>query len=220
MILKRWALNVSGLIFGTFIGLFTIQFMSTRMVIPTLASPFIVLFFVALCMLVSYLMGSTLFPPTEAETIRPEIPRKPWAWLRPKGENKAGFPLNKSQVIIGRDVICEVMINNESVSRKHAEIVRLAEGYLLRDLGSRNGSYVNGQRVQEYLLQENDTVAIGDVQMLFEAPRRAEVVALEEPEHLSVSQLLSPDSLPLEDEIMSGSPPISEGGTEVWRRPD
>ena len=99
-------------------------------------------------------------------------------------------------------------------------MVRLAEGYLLRDLGSKNGTYVNGQRVQEYLLQEGDTVAIGDFTMNFEAPRRPEVVALEEPEHLSVSQLLSPESLPLEEGFESGSPDMSEGGTEVWRRPE
>ena len=115
MILKRWALNLGGLMLGTMLGLWVVQYMGTRLAVPPLAGACIVLFFVTLCMVFTYLFGNTMFPPTEAEIIRPEIPRQPWAWLRPKGEGKAGFPVNKSQVFIGRDVSCEIMLNNESV---------------------------------------------------------------------------------------------------------
>ena len=122
---------------------------------------------------------------------------------------------------IGRSSSCDVRIDHASVSRKHAEVVRLAEGYLLRDLSSRNGTFINGQRVEEHLLQDGDLLAFGDVQFHFQAPKRPEAPDFEEAEHLSVSQLLSPEPLPLETDY--GSMPISdsemsEGGTEVWRR--
>lgn len=222
MILKRWALNFFAVIAGFWIGLFAVTQMQRHSPVPSSAIVLICTLTVGLAFLGSYALGLTLFPTSADELVRPEIPRQPWAWLRPRGEGlRSGFPLNKSHVVIGRDVTCDVMLNHESVSRRHAEVVRLAEGYLFRDLSSKNGSFVNGQRIQEYLLQEGDVVSCGDVQLNFEAPRRPEPAALEEAEHLSVSQLLSPEALPLDQEMPSGNPLDDEDeGTEVWRRPE
>lgn len=234
MILKRWALNFISMIMGCWFGFFAMHYLGQTMAIPPVAVILIMILSMGVFLSLSHVVGVQLFPPTEAEHIRPEIPRQPWAWLRPRGDAlKAGFPINRDQVVIGRDVKADVMLNNESVSRRHAEIVRLAEGYLLRDLNSKNGTYVNGQRVQEYLLQEGDMVAIGDFQLNFEAPRRAQEVVFEDPEHLSVSQLLSPEVLPLDDEdddepsfldlgmggtaVHRAPPDLSEGGTEVHK---
>lgn len=221
MILKRWALNLLASMLGIWVGVVLVNYLSVRMVVPGAASVLIVFLSLAVSVLISYGLGLQWFPPTEEEVIRPEIPRQPWAWLRPRGEGlKSGFPLNKSHTIIGRDVGCDVMVNHHSVSRRHAEVVRLAEGYLFRDLGSKNGCFVNGQRVQEYLLQDGDVLAVGDVQLDFEPPKRLEVPVLKEAEHLSVSQLLSPEALPLDGDL-TGSPDLpDEEGTEVWRRPD
>ncbi|MBT9588121.1 FHA domain-containing protein [bacterium] len=223
MILKRWMLNLISVMLGCWIGLLLINYLLTKMVVPSLVQLLIVILSFTLSFVASYGLGLRWFPPSEDEMIRPEIPRQPWAWLRPRGEGlRSGFPLNKSHVVIGRDVRCDVMVNHHSVSRRHAEVVRLAEGYLFRDMGSKNGCFVNGQRVQEYLLQEGDVIAVGDVQLNFEAPRRTEAPVLQEAEHLSVSQLLSPEALPLEGGEMLGSAalPDSEEGTEVWRRPE
>jgi len=225
VILKRWALHLMSVMLGCWLGLLLTNYLCSIMVVPALAQLMIVLLSFTFSFVGSYALGLRWFPPSEEERIRPEIPRQPWAWLRPRGEGlRSGFPLNKSHVVIGRDVNCDVMINHSSVSRRHAEVVRLAEGYLFRDIGGKNGCFVNGQRVQEYLLQEGDVVAVGDVQLNFEAPRRADAPVLEDPEHLSVSQLLSPEPLPLEGGgEMVGSPPQGaqdEGGTEVWRRPE
>lgn len=223
MILKRWSMVLLLVMFGCGIGALLLNYFCIKMQIPDLVQLFLMGLCFLLSLVASYAFSLRLFPPTDEEFIRPEIPRQPWAWLRPRGEGlRSGFPLNKSHVIIGRDVSCDVMVNHHSVSRRHAEVVRLAEGYLFRDMGSKNGCFVNGQRVQEYLLQEGDVVAVGDVQLNFEAPRRAEPSLLQEPEHLSVSQLLSPEALPLESEIVGSAalPENEEGGTEVWRRPE
>ena len=217
MILKRWGFNILGTLVASWAGIYGLHYLDQHIMMPKIAGLLILLSFVAGCLIITNYLGQRLFPPTEAEFIRPEVPRQPWAWLRPRGEGmKPGFPINKGQVSVGRDVRCEVMVNHSSVSRRHAEVVRLAEGYLLRDLGSRNGSFVNGQRVEEYLLQDGDVVGFGDKQLIFQAPKQPEPAEFEEPEHAIVPHLLSPEPLPMDD--YSGSDiDIEEGGTEVWR---
>ncbi|MEW6277931.1 MAG: FHA domain-containing protein [Candidatus Eremiobacterota bacterium] len=209
-ILRRWVLNLAGLLMGAACGLWGYDYLRLRVEMPGAAGVFLVVLSMTVFGLITYAVGMWLFPSSVEEQIiiRPEVPRQPWAWLRPRGEGlKPGFGLHKDQVIIGRDVRCDLMINNESVSRKHSEVVRLAEGYLLRDLGSRNGTFVNGQRVQEYILNDGDTVAIGDVQFTFEAPRRP--VPLNEPD--PVSHLLASD---LGAQVAGVTQ--DEDDTEVW----
>ncbi|MBI3724124.1 FHA domain-containing protein [bacterium] len=64
---------------------------------------------------------------------------------------------------VGRDRACEVVLGAGGVSRKHCVIGRTREGGLvLRDLGSRNGTFVNGERVEKTRLREGDKVAVGE----------------------------------------------------------
>ncbi len=65
-------------------------------------------------------------------------------------------------VIVGRDVDGRGLIIDEGVSRRHMRVSRQADGtHLVEDLGSRNGTYVNGQRVEAAPLQSGDKVAVG-----------------------------------------------------------
>lgn len=218
MILKRWALNLVALTLGGVVGVLLVEFAGSSLAIPPTAAILVCLVFMALFFGLAYLAGPSLFPIDSADVIRPEIPRQNWAWLRPRGEGlRSAFPMNKEQVLIGREVKCDVMLNDASVSREHAVIVKLAEGYLLRDLQSSNGTFVNGQRIQEYLLQDGDQIACGDIAMTFEGPRSAEPIRLSEE---SSSPLLSPGlSLdPGDSQGMFRSPPDDEeDDTEVWR---
>lgn len=95
-----------------------------------------------------------------------------WAWLKPVGVAKRSpFPINKSQVIIGRDIKCDILLLNDSISRRHAEIVRDGSGWSIRDLSSSNGTFVNGQAVTgSQLLKEGDSVTLGDITLTFEGP--------------------------------------------------
>jgi pSer/pThr/pTyr-binding forkhead associated (FHA) protein len=68
---------------------------------------------------------------------------------------------------IGRAPESSVRVNDESVSRKHAEIVIDPGGFLLRDLGSGNGTYVNGERISEQHIINGDAVQIGSVPFIF-----------------------------------------------------
>ena len=70
------------------------------------------------------------------------------------------WSLNKDELIIGRGADCDVMIDDKTVSRHHAKIVRETDKWLLVDT-SKNGVHVNGQAVQEkHELQDSDVIAI------------------------------------------------------------
>lgn len=86
-----------------------------------------------------------------------------WGWITPEeGGVKSGYPLSKDRVIIGRDVKCEIMVNDESISRQHAELLRTDDGYKLTDMNSKNGVYVNNQRVSSQFLQDGDRIMLGN----------------------------------------------------------
>jgi diguanylate cyclase (GGDEF)-like protein len=62
---------------------------------------------------------------------------------------------------IGRSNLANVQLDEEGVSRRHAQIVQEGDRVLLRDLGSKNGTFVNGERVSERALQEGDKIVLG-----------------------------------------------------------
>jgi DNA-binding response OmpR family regulator len=69
--------------------------------------------------------------------------------------------LDQEAVTIGRGSDCDIVLPERAVSRHHARIERRNQGYLLIDLGSKNGTHVNGQEVRErYLLQDGDEIQI------------------------------------------------------------
>lgn len=74
-------------------------------------------------------------------------------------------------ILIGRDNSCGLQVIDRGVSREHAKIVRLGEMVFLHDLGSRNGSFVNGERVKEELLREGDIIRVGATQLQFQSAR-------------------------------------------------
>ncbi len=71
----------------------------------------------------------------------------------------------KEDVIVGRDDSCNVIIQNRQVSRYHARFVYLSHGVQLEDLGSKNGTHINGQEVLEpIMLQDGDIIQIAFAQ--------------------------------------------------------
>src|SRR5512137_866852 len=72
------------------------------------------------------------------------------------------FELELDEMIIGRGADTDLQVDRDSVSRRHAKIVRTAGGFLVKDLGSTNGTYVNDAPVQEQALRDGDKVKIGN----------------------------------------------------------
>ncbi len=82
--------------------------------------------------------------------------------LIPIGEGPA-IPLDRPIVFIGRHADCDVRIDSKKISRRHCAIVQLADRLVIRDLGSTNGVYWNGQRVEEAVLAPRDEIQIANL---------------------------------------------------------
>ncbi|HVS32254.1 MAG TPA: SpoIIE family protein phosphatase [Thermoanaerobaculia bacterium] len=79
--------------------------------------------------------------------------------------------LDSSTVSIGRASECSIPIKDRYLSRKHAEIIADGSRWVLKDLGSANGTYLNGTRVQrDTVLKTGDRIRLGDTEILFETP--------------------------------------------------
>jgi len=68
---------------------------------------------------------------------------------------------------IGRAEDNDICLQNRGISRHHAVITATVRGYVLRDLGSQNGTLVNGERVTERVLSDGDQIALGDGRLRF-----------------------------------------------------
>ena len=71
------------------------------------------------------------------------------------------FSLEGDQVTVGRVPGNDIQLDDVTVSRQHAVLVRQGAAWLVRDLGSLNGTYVNSERVDESVVQHGDEVQIG-----------------------------------------------------------
>lgn len=78
------------------------------------------------------------------------------------------FDLVSATTVIGRTPESDVFLDDVTVSRKHASITYTAEGYVLTDAGSLNGTYVNGDRISSAVLHPGDEVLVGKFRLLFE----------------------------------------------------
>jgi ABC transport system ATP-binding/permease protein len=79
------------------------------------------------------------------------------------------YPLdpNDPQISIGREG-SEIVLENPQVSRNHAEIIRANGGHILRDVGSTNGTFVNGQRITQHTLTPGDVIQIGAFKLVYD----------------------------------------------------
>jgi pSer/pThr/pTyr-binding forkhead associated (FHA) protein len=77
------------------------------------------------------------------------------------------FQPEEGPTIIGRAPECEIFLDDVTVSRRHAELVREAETFSIRDLGSLNGTYVNRRRIESAVLEDDDEVQIGKYRLTF-----------------------------------------------------
>ena len=77
--------------------------------------------------------------------------------------------LKERPVVIGRLAECDVVLGDPNVSRRHAEIRPRGDGFEIVDLGSTNGTRVNGATVREQLLGDGDQITVGGTTMRFEA---------------------------------------------------
>jgi pSer/pThr/pTyr-binding forkhead associated (FHA) protein len=70
-------------------------------------------------------------------------------------------PVGANALVIGRSKDCDVPLADGNVSRRHAELGRSEEGFVLRDLDSTNGTLVNGRRIRRATVGAGDEITIG-----------------------------------------------------------
>ena len=100
------------------------------------------------------------------------------------GEPVGEYPLDKPASIVGRDATCEIQIDNLGVSRAHCQFVNRGDSFIVQDMNSANGTYVNGQKVGEHYLKDGDEVLVGKFMLKFDATGTAAPVrkpAVEKP---------------------------------------
>jgi pSer/pThr/pTyr-binding forkhead associated (FHA) protein len=84
------------------------------------------------------------------------------------GESEQEFTLSKSSVEIGRAALNDIVLQDDKISRSHARIEYGEQGCRIIDLGSSNGTLVNGTRIEDIVLAPGDTVQLGESTLRFE----------------------------------------------------
>jgi len=84
----------------------------------------------------------------------------------------ARVPLGE-HTTLGRSNECNLCIDNDQASREHAEVVREEAGFVVRDLGSSNGTFVNSTRITQHRLTHGDQIRIGSAVLQFDDPAAA-----------------------------------------------
>ncbi|MCA9314314.1 MAG: sigma 54-interacting transcriptional regulator [Planctomycetes bacterium] len=82
----------------------------------------------------------------------------------PQGEERV-YDITQEEVLVGRDPEIAVPVGDRTLSRHHCRIYRGADGWRITDLGSRNGTFLNGRAILDELLASGDRVEIGETRM-------------------------------------------------------
>ncbi|HET7482253.1 MAG TPA: DUF3662 and FHA domain-containing protein [Actinomycetota bacterium] len=83
------------------------------------------------------------------------------------GKEKERISVTKAPVIIGRLASSDVVLSDSNVSRRHAELRKADKGWVLVDLGSTNGTVVNGNLAREHPLKDGDRLTFGTTELVF-----------------------------------------------------
>ena len=84
------------------------------------------------------------------------------------GKSIRKYTFDKDVIAIGRDNSCDIVIENIGASRRHATIECTDDGYVLADLKSHNGTYVEGEKIFHHVLKDTDEFFIGKYCFVFE----------------------------------------------------
>lgn len=90
--------------------------------------------------------------------------------LTPEGELEKQFDVNLPNIVLGRSPQANVVIASTEVSRTHAQISNTANGFFISDMGSTNGTFLNGEQIkpnQMFQLKSEDQVNLGEITLVF-----------------------------------------------------
>ncbi len=87
---------------------------------------------------------------------------------KPDGTVLDRWEITTKVVVVGRGDSADIQIKDERASREHLAIAPREHGYLLQDLNSTNGTWLNGNRIKEATLRSNDKIRLGQTVLVFE----------------------------------------------------
>ena len=113
-------------------------------------------------------LGRVGAPAEEAAAVA-ALPRHSALLVVQYGSGAVGerFLLDSDRAVAGRSEQADIFLDDVTVSRKHAEFVREGTTFVVRDIGSLNGTYVNRTRIDQSVLRSGDEVQIGKYRMTF-----------------------------------------------------
>ncbi len=88
-------------------------------------------------------------------------------------ESGGDLALGAARILVGRSRTCDLVLSDTQASKEHIAIELQAEGFVVTDLETSNGTKLNGQKVTRAVLQNLDRIQIGDTVLVFEADSRA-----------------------------------------------
>jgi signal transduction histidine kinase len=90
-----------------------------------------------------------------------------------------------ARIVVGRDISCDLQLFDDGLSREHMSIEASSSAVRITDLGSSNGTFVNGRRVQSAELRPGDRIRVGDIQIVIESASAASPPARRAPRRKS-----------------------------------
>jgi len=93
-----------------------------------------------------------------------------WSLVADSGPEKGQVIPVMEKIIIGRALECDISILEPGLSRKHAELDVIGDELILEDLGSSNGTFVNGEKIGKISLDEGDVMQFDKVKFIVRAP--------------------------------------------------
>src|SRR5256885_8630309 len=100
----------------------------------------------------------------------------PRLWIKKSAGNPADVSLIEASYTLGRSPDNAIVLEGSGVSRHHAVLRREEEGFLIEDLGSHNGVFVNNVRVQQAALKDRDQIRISNHILIFDLTGRADAL--------------------------------------------
>lgn len=113
--------------------------------------------------------------------------------------------LTKERTTIGRKPHNDIQIDNLAISGEHAVVITILNDSFLEDLGSTNGTFVNGQSIKKHFLQNNDTIELGKYRLKY----INEVTQQTDPADFEKTMILRPGAMPKAPEAAPVTSPVT-----------
>lgn len=117
------------------------------------------------------------------------------------------YPLDKERISIGRRPTNDIHIDNLAMSGLHATILTIGNDSFLEDLGSTNGTYVNGKSVKKHLLQHDEVIEFGKYHLKYENEKLANKSAAENADDFEKTMIIRPSAKPVP--VATAATPVS-----------